>query len=68
MAVLAMVIGTRSIDVEVAADLGVGRVPPFRTFNSSPKQDLCVSTAPLRTGEITYLSILEGEKNGHIRD
>ena len=62
VAVLAMVIGTRSIDVEVATDLGAGQDPPFRTFNWLPKQDLCVSTVSLRTGEVTYLSLLEGEK------
>ena len=57
-----MVIGTRSIDVEAATDLGAGQDPPFRTFNPSPKQGLCVSTVSLRTGEVTYLSLLEGEK------
>jgi len=49
-------IGTRSIDVEVAADLGAQRRPPFRAPNLS-----LVPITPSRTDEIPYFLLLDGK-------
>ena len=54
--VVAIMIGTRSIDVEAAADLGAQRGPPFRASNLS-----LVPTTPSRTDEIPYFLLLDGK-------
>jgi len=52
VAILAIV-GTRSINVEVAADPGTGRDSPFRAF-SFLSRERKVPTTPLRTLETPY--------------